>query len=72
DPGTHRTGCHPARAVELAGMAAATEGLNYAGIQAYAGHLQHIADVAGRRAGDDGVLGMVAGVVADLTAANLA
>lgn len=72
DPGTHRTGCHPSRAVELARMAAATDGLNYAGVQSYAGHLQHIADVPGRKAGDDGVQAMVAGVVADLTAANLA
>ncbi len=72
DPGTHRTGCHPSRAVGLARMAAATEGLNYAGIQSYAGHLQHIADVSGRRAGDDGVHAMVAGVVRDLIAANLA
>jgi 3-hydroxy-D-aspartate aldolase len=72
DPGTHRTGCHPSRAVELARMAADAEGLNYAGIQSYAGHLQHIADVGGRRAGDDAVQAMVAGVVRDLTAANLA
>lgn len=72
DPGTHRTGCRPSRAVELARMAAATEGLNYAGIQSYAGHLQHISDVSGRRAGDDGVHAMVAGVVRDLIAANLA
>lgn len=72
DPGTHRTGCHPSRAVELARMAADTEGLNYAGIQSYAGHLQHIADVPGRKTGDDGVHAMVAGVVRDLTAVNLA
>ena len=72
DPGTHRTGCHPSRAVELARQATATEGLNYAGIQSYAGHLQHIADLAGRRAGDDLVLAMVSGVIADLTAAGLA
>lgn len=72
DPGTLRTGCHPSRAVALARMAAATEGLNYAGVQSYAGHLQHIADVPGRRAGDDGVHAMVAGVVRDLVAANLA
>ena len=72
DPGTHRTGCHPSRSVELARMAASTEGLNYAGVQSYAGHLQHISDVPGRRAGDVDVHAMVAGVVRDLTAANLA
>jgi 3-hydroxy-D-aspartate aldolase len=72
DPGTHRTGARPERVVGLARLAASTEGLNYSGIQAYAGHLQHIADVAGRKAADDGVLGGVAKVVSDLTAANLA
>lgn len=72
DPGTHRAGVHPARAVEMARLAATTEGLRYAGLQAYAGHVQHLTDVAARRAADEGVIGLVAGVVADLTAAGLA
>ncbi|MES2036034.1 MAG: alanine racemase [Pseudomonadota bacterium] len=72
DPGTHRTGAHPSRIVELAALAAATEGLNYAGVQAYAGHLQHITDSATRKAGDAAVTRTLAGVVEDLRRANLA
>ncbi len=72
DPGTHRTGCYPDRAVELARLAAATEGLNYRGVQAYAGHLQHIAGLEERRVADHGVCTMLAATVAALTNANLA
>jgi D-serine deaminase-like pyridoxal phosphate-dependent protein len=72
DPGTHRTGAQPSRIVALAGLAAATEGLSYAGVQAYAGHLQHLADVAGRRAAADAVTRVMAGVVEALRQANLA
>lgn len=72
DPGTHRTGAHPSRIVELARLAAAAEGLKYAGVQAYAGHLQHIADVPARKAGDAAMTRGLAGVVEDLRAANLA
>jgi len=72
DPGTHRTGAHPSRIVALAGLAAATEGLNYAGVQAYAGHLQHLDDVARRRAADDAVTADLARVVEALRGANLA
>ncbi|ATQ40929.1 alanine racemase [Caulobacter mirabilis] len=72
DPGTHRTGAHPSRILELARLAADTEGLNYAGIQAYAGHLQHLSDVPARKAADEGVFRMLAGLVADLRAADLA
>lgn len=71
DPGTHRTGAHPSKVVALAGLAAATEGLNYAGVQAYAGHLQHL-DIAPRRSGDDAVTAALAGVVETLRQANLA
>lgn len=72
DPGTHRTGVHPSRAVELAALAAATEGLNYAGVQCYAGHLQHIADVPARKAGDAAMTRTLAATVEDLRRANLA
>lgn len=71
DPGTHRTGAHPSKVVALAGLAAATEGLHYAGVQAYAGHLQHL-DIAPRRSGDDAVTAALAGVVETLRQANLA
>jgi len=72
DPGTHRTGAHPSRIVELARLAASTEGLNYAGVQAYAGHLQHLSDVAVRKTADGAVIGGLATVIEDLRKANLA
>lgn len=72
DPGTHRTGAHPSRVVALAALAAATEGLTYAGVQAYAGHLQHMDDIGARRAADDAVTASLAGVVEQLRQANLA
>ncbi len=72
DPGTHRTGAHPSRVLELARLAADTEGLNYGGVQAYAGHLQHLSDVAARKAADEGVFRMLAGLIEDLRAADLA
>lgn len=72
DPGTHRTGCHPDDAVTLARLAASTEGLNYRGVQAYAGHLQHIAGLDDRRAADHAVCTQLAATVAALTNANLA
>ncbi|MDP1630951.1 MAG: alanine racemase [Caulobacter sp.] len=71
DPGTHRTGAPPARVVALARLAATTEGLAYAGIQAYAGHLQHM-DVGPRRTADDAVTARLAELVAALRAADLA
>lgn len=72
DPGTHRTGCHPDDTVALARLAASTEGLNYRGVQAYAGHLQHIAGLEDRRAADHAVCTQLAATVAALTNANLA
>ncbi|HET6518537.1 MAG TPA: DSD1 family PLP-dependent enzyme [Geminicoccaceae bacterium] len=51
DCGRHRTGvASEADAVELARRIAAAPGLRFAGIQAYAGHLQHVADFGERRA----------------------
>jgi 3-hydroxy-D-aspartate aldolase len=42
--GMHRVGCTPAEAAGLAGKIANTAGLRYAGVQAYFGHLQHLAE----------------------------
>lgn len=42
--GMHRVGCSVEEAPELAAKIVATEGLRYGGIQAYFGHLQHLAD----------------------------
>lgn len=45
DVGLHRTGAKDGRAArELARRIADTEGLSFVGVQAYAGHLQHIED----------------------------
>jgi 3-hydroxy-D-aspartate aldolase len=72
DLGTHRTGAYPAKAVELARTAADTEGLNFAGVQAYLGHLQHVTEEAARRNADEEGIRALAAVVEDLRAANLA
>src|SRR5690606_2403795 len=53
DLGTHRTGAYPDRAAELARAAADTEGLTFAGVQAYLGHLQHVAAADARRQADE-------------------
>ena len=71
DPGTHRTGAHPDRIVALARLAADTEGLRFAGIQAYAGHIQHIGPAADRRAAYDAVIARTAKVRDALIAAGL-
>ncbi len=72
DPGTHRTGAHPDQVVALARQAASTEGLRFAGIQAYAGHIQHIGPLADRQAAYDAVIARTRGVRDALTAAGLA
>jgi 3-hydroxy-D-aspartate aldolase len=72
DPGTHRTGAHPDQVVGLACLAADTDGLRFAGIQAYAGHIQHIGGDAERRAAYDAVIARAAGVRDALIAAGLA
>ena len=71
DPGTHRTGAHPDRIVALARLAAGTEGLHFAGIQAYAGHIQHIASAADRQTAYDAVIARTAAVRDALIAAGL-
>ncbi|MCE3289424.1 MAG: threonine aldolase [Caulobacter sp.] len=71
DPGTHRTGAHPDQVVALAKQAAATEGLRFAGIQAYAGHIQHIGSAADRKAAYDAVIARARGVRDALVAAGL-
>lgn len=71
DPGTHRTGAHPSGAVALARQAAATDGLRFAGIQIYAGQLQHVVGRGARRAAYDGVIAFARTAAAELTAAGL-
>ena len=72
DLGTHRTGAYPAQAVDLARAAAATEGLNFAGVQAYLGHLQHVTEADARRNADEDGIRALAACVEELRAANLA
>ena len=51
DIGLHRTGVTPgAPAIELARRIAAAPGLSFQGLQAYAGHLQHVESHVDRRA----------------------
>jgi D-serine deaminase-like pyridoxal phosphate-dependent protein len=72
DLGTHRTGAYPSEAVKLARAAASTDGLNFTGVQAYLGHLQHVTEQAARKDADEAGIRALAQVVEDLRAANLA
>ncbi|MDB5457853.1 MAG: threonine aldolase [Caulobacter sp.] len=71
DLGTHRTGARVGEAFTLAQAANAAEGLRFSGIQAYLGHLQHLADGVARQAADEAAFAALAEVVAELTAAGL-
>lgn len=71
DPGLHRAGCTLAEVVALAQCIATTPHLRFDGIQAYAGHLQHVADRGAREAANAAVTSMLTGVIADLNAAGL-
>ena len=72
DPGTHRTGVHPSQAVALARQASAIEGVRFAGIQVYAGQLQHVEQGRARKRAYDAVIARAASVVDALTVAGLA
>ena len=72
DLGLHRAGAAPEAALALARAAHEAPGLAYAGIQAYLGHLQHVPDIAERRAADEAAIARLKAVVAELTAAGLA
>jgi 3-hydroxy-D-aspartate aldolase len=71
DPGTHRTGAHPDQVVALARLASDTDGLRFAGLQAYAGHIQHIGPATDRKAAYDAVIARTASVRDALIAAGL-
>lgn len=71
DLGLHRTGAAPGDAVGLAGKAQNSPGLRWRGVQAYAGDLQHLADLAVRKARVEAAQGVLAAVVADLKTAGL-
>lgn len=61
DIGMHRVGAHPERVPALAAAIAAAPALRYDGIQAYFGHLQHLAD--GRIAANAAATGSLAQLV---------
>ncbi len=71
DPGTHRAGVAPGAALALAREIAATAGVTFGGIQAYAGHIQHMPP-AERATANAAATAMIAALVADFTAAGLA
>ena len=71
DPGTHRCGVHPGDALDLARRVAATRGLRFAGIQLYAGHIQHFEKRDDRRTAYDAVIATAARLVRELTTAGL-
>jgi D-serine deaminase-like pyridoxal phosphate-dependent protein len=69
DLGQHRAGVPPDQAPGLAAAIAATPGVHFAGIQAYAGHLQHMPDRADAHAAASARL---ATTIATLRSAGLA
>lgn len=71
DPGMHRTGIPYETAGEFVSLVAAMPGLNYRGIQYYAGHFQHIQEYAERREQVLSSLSKLKQVVADLIAREL-
>ena len=70
DVGLDRTGCSPAEAVMLAHAIAASPRFAFAGVQAYAGHHQHIVDPVARREATDVATATLADVVQSLTQAG--
>ncbi len=71
DLGQHRTGVRPTEVVALAQTLATTQGVRFAGVQGYAGHLQHIASVPARLAANRKALEVLAQVVTLLRTASL-
>ncbi len=73
DVGLHRTGtADAAAAVALVDAAVASERLHFAGLQGYAGHVQHIEDFAERRATSHNDLAPLAETCAALKARGVA
>ncbi|MGA2778874.1 MAG: alanine racemase [Steroidobacteraceae bacterium] len=71
DLGQHRTGVRPGEVVALAQRIATTNGVRFAGIQGYVGHLQHVAARSARNAANETAIAALERVSADLRAANL-
>ena len=72
DVGQHRTGCTSVEeACRLASAVSASSGLRFCGIQAYAGHIQHIEDVVERSSAARKVQVIVRDLVDSLRAIGL-
>jgi 3-hydroxy-D-aspartate aldolase len=71
DLGQCRTGVRANEVVEFAETIEAISGTRFAGVQGYAGHLQHISDARARMLANDKALGVLAAIVSNLRAANL-
>jgi D-serine deaminase-like pyridoxal phosphate-dependent protein len=72
DLGTHRAGVQPDEVVALAQRVEAVPGLAWCGVQAYLGHVQHMADVAARREAALAAQQLLRGVLNDLRLAGFA
>ena len=72
DLGQHRAGVAPAEATALAATIAAAPNLRFGGIQAYCGHLQHVADKTARMAGVAAATQQLRELVDELRSAGLA
>jgi D-serine deaminase-like pyridoxal phosphate-dependent protein len=73
DTGLGRTGvATPEEAIALARVVAAEAGLSYAGVQGYAGNVQHVFDLGERRAANRTANQRLAAIVSALAAAGLA
>jgi D-serine deaminase-like pyridoxal phosphate-dependent protein len=73
DPGMERTGVVNHRmAIELARLVSDLDGVNYDGIQCYAGHIQHIASTEERQDAALSVLGSLRVLCEELKTAGLA
>lgn len=71
DLGTHRTGVPPEQVAALAKIAAGSPGLEYRGVQAYLGHLQHMSELDERRAACAVTRQRLGALVGELTEAGL-
>jgi D-serine deaminase-like pyridoxal phosphate-dependent protein len=71
DLGQRRTGVRANEVVDFAGTIEAISGTRFAGVQGYAGHLQHISDTRARTLANGKALGVLAAIVNNLRAANL-
>lgn len=72
DLGQHRAGVAPTEAGALAAAIAAAPGLEFGGVQAYCGHLQHLPDRAARAQGVAEATARLRTLITALNAAGLA